>query len=218
MTTLVPGRWIAGPPVRSLASAALLALIVVVPVLAHADLVSSDPPDGAVLEAPPDSITLTFSEGLDAAKSSFRLIGPDGTAGTGRAAADGATTMSLTGLALGAGTWTVQWTSAAEDGHIARGTLTFSVSQPTPSPATPTPTPATSSTAAPATPEVGTSAPTAEPSPATTDGASIEPSPAPSAPGSPADTSTGDLLLPIVAGLLIVGIVGVLVLRRSRRV
>ena len=57
-------------------AAGMLGLGASAPVLAHAELVSSDPADKAVLAAPPTIITLTFSDGLDAAKSSFRLDRP----------------------------------------------------------------------------------------------------------------------------------------------
>ena len=46
--------------------------------LAHAELESASPPDGAVLDSPPTEIVLTFTEALDAAKSHMELIGPDG--------------------------------------------------------------------------------------------------------------------------------------------
>ncbi len=122
---------------------AVLALLVAAPALAHADLVASTPEDGEVLAVPPTAVELTFSEGLDAGKSSFRLIGPDGDVGTGKAPKDGATTMALEGLALGPGDYRIKWTSVAEDGHIERGSLAFTVSSPTPEPATPTPVPTT---------------------------------------------------------------------------
>lgn len=214
VTTRSPARRIAGSSVLSLASAVLLTLSAVMPALAHAELVRSDPEDGAVLATSPASITLTFSEGLNRGKSSFKLVGPGGPGGTGRAATDGATTMTLTGLALGAGTWKIQWTAAAEDGHIERGALAFTVSEPTPAPATPTPTAASTTPAVDETADTATAGPTGATGPTTT----AEPSASPAGDGSPGAASTGDVLLPIVAGLLVVGIVGALVLRRSRRV
>ena len=73
----------------ALSAALLLALIGGSPALAHASLVSSDPEDRAVVASPPTVVTLRFSEGLDADKSSFRLAGPDGDVGTGRLTKDG---------------------------------------------------------------------------------------------------------------------------------
>ena len=50
--------------VLPLLAAALLALAAVSPVLGHAELVSSDPANKAVLDTPPTVITLTFDEGV----------------------------------------------------------------------------------------------------------------------------------------------------------
>jgi hypothetical protein len=180
--------------------------MVAVPALAHADLVASDPEDGAVLADPPTAVTLTFNEGLDAGKSSFRLIGPDGDIGTGTAARDGATRMVLAGLVLAPGEYRVKWTAAADDGHVERGSLGFSVSAPTPVPSTPSPSPAPSPT--PATTTTPSAASTTTPSAV----------PTTNAPATPAAAASGtDVLIPIVAGLVLVGLVGGFVLRRSRR-
>ena len=118
-----------------------LVLAVAVPALAHADLASSDPEDKAVLATPPTVITLTFTEGLDQGKSSFKVNGPDGAVGTGKPGRDGGRTMKLDGLVLGPGTYSTRWTAASTDGHVARGTLSFTVSGPTPAPATASPSP-----------------------------------------------------------------------------
>jgi len=202
--------------VRSFAAALVVGFVAVTPVLAHAELVSSDPAAGSTVATPPTTITLTFSENLDKATSSFKLIAPDGsTVGTGGAAKDGDTTMTLDGLALAAGTYTVKWTSGAQDGHIQRDRFAFTVAEATPAPATPAPTdaPSHAATAAPAsyppaTAAPATSAPTAVPAEAT---------PAASAVAVTTSSATGgDVLLPIVIGLAIVAIVGIAVLRRSR--
>ncbi len=162
--------------------------------LAHADLVTADPADGAVLTVAPTTITLTFSEALDATKSSVALISAFGTVATGKVSGDG-TVMTLgplvqDGRPLGPGAYEIRWTSVAADGDVLRGTLTFTVADPTPAPRTPEPsTVATEKTA-----------PTRAP-----DGAT------------PVVTSTADALVPIVAGLVAVAAIGALVLRRSRK-
>jgi len=196
----------------------LLVLVIALPALAHADLVSSTPEDGAVLEAPPTSVTLTFSEGLDAGKSSVRLTGPDGLVDAGKPAKDGATTMGLTGLDLGPGDYSVKWVAAADDGHIERGTLGFTVTQPTPPPASSSPTPAASPEAT-ASPVSGTATPAATTAP--TQPAAATPSPPTASPVAQpepvaADASGTDVLLPIALGLVLVAGVGLFVLRRSR--
>jgi copper resistance protein C len=205
-----------------------LVLAVAVPALAHADLASSDPADKAVLATPPTVITLTFTEGLDQGKSSFQVSGPDGAVGTGKAVKDGSKVMTLDGLDLGAGAYAIKWTSVATDGHVARGTLSFTVSEPTPAPATPAPAPTEAPTdaapsappddasvaptdvltAAPSTPGSSTSAAAPAASPAATPG-----------PGTDPATTTGsgtDVLIPIVAGLLLVAGIGAFLLRRGR--
>jgi len=179
---------------------AFLVLVLVSPALAHADLESSDPADKAVVSTPPTIVTLRFSEDLDPGKSSFRLIGPSGTIGTGKVAGD-PTGMTLDGLTLLPGDYEIQWTSAALDGDILRGTLTFTVAEPTPAPATPTPSPSL--------PDEPTAVPSAAPS--------VAPTPVPSAaPADPASSSS-DVLLPIIVALVAVAAIGAYVLRRSRR-
>src|SRR5690349_5428643 len=121
--------------------AALLLALAAAPVLGHADLDTSDPKDGAVLDTPPTTITLTFTEGLDASKSSFEVVLDGNEVATGKADKDGSDTMEATGLDLAPGEYTIRWTSAAEDGHLERGSLSFTVAEPTPAPPSPTPSP-----------------------------------------------------------------------------
>lgn len=192
----------------------VLALASAAPALAHADLVASDPDDGAVLAEPPAAVTLRFSEALDAGKSSFRLVGPLGEVGRAEPSRDSAKVMRLEGLSLAAGAYTIRWTAGSGDGHVERGTLGFTVLEPTPAPATPSPGPTQSAvpagssaaTASPAAPPESTSAAPATPTPSVTGGDQV-----------PAAASGGDVLIPIVAALALVAGIGALVLRRSRR-
>ena len=188
------------------AAAVVLLLTVALPVLAHAELVSSDPADGSKV-APPTTITLTFSEGLVAKRSSFNLNQNGQTLGTGSAAADGDTTMTLGGLSLDAGAYTIQWTSVAADGDLLRGTIHFTVLAATAAPsASPTDAPSAGAAAS------------ASPTPvAASSEASVPPTPVASADTTPAASSGTDVLFPIVIGLLAVAAVGAFLLRRSRR-
>ena len=212
--TGLPGRPAAGTIARRTIHATLAALLLALAgasaTLAHAELVTSDPADGAVLDASPTTITLTFSENLDPSKSSFRLLGPDGAAiGTGDATA--AKAMTLEPPPLSDGTYTIKWTSAsADDGDIERGQFTFTVQLAAASlpPSEPPSASAAPSASAPASTAPSIAAPSTAPS--------VAPTPAPSAaPAAPA-SSTSDVLLPIVIGLLLVAGVGAFVLRRSR--
>jgi copper resistance protein C len=182
-------------------------MLAVSPALGHAELVSSDPAAKAVLDTPPTTVTLTFSAGLDAAKSSFKVNGAGGTAATGKAAKDGATVMTADGLTLAPGTYTVEWTSVAEDGDIERGTFAFTVSE---APVTPSPSPTDVPSAAPPASAAPTAsaAPSTGPSPVATPAASGDT-------GTPA-SSGSDVVLPIVAALVLLGVVGYVVLRRNR--
>ncbi len=182
------------------------------PVAAHAEFVSSDPADGAVLAAPPTSVTLTFSEGLDASKSHFELLGPDGTnLGTGKAAGDGDETMTLDGLELGPGAYTVEWTSVSLDTDILRGKVHFTVTEPTPAPATPGPTAPASEQPSDAATPAATPAPTPD---AGSPAASIQP--VTTGLQTTSANSTSDILPPIIAVVAVIAIVGLYLFRRSR--
>jgi hypothetical protein len=197
---------------------ALLALAVAAPVLAHAELVASDPADRAVLAIPPTTVTVTFSEAIDPDRSRFKLVGPWGTVGTGRIA-DDPKVLVLGGLDLGPGAYEIQWTAASKDGHIERGRIRFAVSAPTTAPPTdPVPTATTATPASSSSPTgpgttagPATSAPSAVP-PA----AGASPTPA-TVPAEPAADSVGDVLLPIIVAVVVVAAVGTYVLRRGRR-
>lgn len=200
------------PPGRLVPVLAALWLVLAVagPVLAHAELASSDPDDKAVLATPPTVITLTFTEGLDQGKSSFKLSGPNGAAGTGNAAADGSKVMTLDKLDLGPGAYTIKWTAAATDGHVSRGTLAFTVSEPAPAPATATPAPTAAPTdsAAPAEPDPSAGVVAVTATPVATPGAGND--------ASAGSGSATDVVVPIVVGLVLVGGLGAFVLGRSR--
>ena len=187
--------------VATLLVGALLALAVLpTVVLAHSELETSDPADGATLATPPASITGDFTEGVDPTRSSLELRGPDGTRiATGGVPADGpATRMTIPDLPdLAPGTYEVRWTTVtADDDGIERGTFSFTVEAATPAPAR-TPPPATASP--------GTSAVAGSAAPAAT------PAPAPGP-----DVGAGDVLIPILAlGAVLVG-GAALFLRRGR--
>lgn len=195
----------AGTGRRALVASALALLILLIATgsaLAHSELVSSDPADKAVLATSPTTITLTFSEDLDPGKSSFKLLGPAGTIGDGTVSAD-PVVMTLSDLALDPGDYEIQWTSAALDGDILRGTLTFTVSE------------AASTPEAPSAEPSATAAPSAAASAGPSSAATSTPTPTP-VPAEPA-ASSGDVVLPIVIALVLVAGVGAYVLRRSRR-
>jgi methionine-rich copper-binding protein CopC len=100
---------------------------------AHANLVSSDPADGARLTAAPATITLIFSEEL---KPDGNLITVTDAGGTQVDAGDTALDLNDPNRAtltvslrsgLGDGTYTVRWKNVSTDGHSEEGTLSFTV-------------------------------------------------------------------------------------------
>ncbi|HEV7604321.1 MAG TPA: copper resistance protein CopC, partial [Candidatus Limnocylindrales bacterium] len=108
---------------------------------------------------------------------------------------------------LGAGAYTVAWTSVALDGHIERGTWTFTVAASAPSASNPgAPSAAASSVAAsqPAGPSAQASA-------------SSGPTAIPSAAGGTTGSGTSDVLLPIIVALIILGAGAAYLLSRRGR-
>ena len=197
---------------RSLVASALVAAVLaggvaLAPVAhGHAELVSSDPVDGAALDAPPVSVSFTFNE--DLLPDFVRLIatGPSGDTGDLVVnAVEGPTARADWPSAAEAGEWTVNYRVVSQDGHPIEGGITFTYAAPEPSPtADPTSaSPAPEPTSEPA-PE-----PTREPAPTDT---AISPSPV-------ADVSSpGPSPLAIAAiGLVVLGAAGVVIAMFARR-
>ncbi|MDQ6433889.1 CopD family protein [Mesorhizobium sp. LHD-90] len=115
---------------RSLTAAILLAAVLFVgaagQALAHAQLIASDPPDGAVLPQEPPTLTLKFSEPvrplvarLTEPGGSTRVLADIGTKGT--------TVVLTLPAGLGQGTHILSWRVASSDGHPIGGGLLFSI-------------------------------------------------------------------------------------------
>ena len=136
----LPGR--RGRSVTLFGALLVLAALLPAAVLAHAELDTVDPADGATVEVAPTEIVMTFVQDLDPSQSSIVVV-TGGTEVASGGAFDPAEPRRLT-LALPAlepGSYEVRWTTlSAEDGELARGTTTFTFSPPPPTP-TPTPTP-----------------------------------------------------------------------------
>jgi copper resistance protein C len=171
----------------------ILLLIDAIPVVAHAELVSSDPAARATVTGSPVEVVAVFDEPLED-NSSIELIGPDGgRVATGDVDETDRTRLVIDSLQLSPGEYEVRMTVASADGHIDRPTYSFTVVAPTPPP-----------TAAP----TATSAPTATPD--------ATASPAPGGSGPPAGSST-DVLFPVLAVVIAIGALGAFLLNRNRR-
>lgn len=182
---------------------AVVALAFPASIAAHSELESTTPEDGAVLSAPPAEIVLTFDAPLNTSRSSVTLHDASGTqiAKGGVDPADD-TVMRLTPPPMDPGEYEIRWTSVSEDGDLLRDTLHFELTAPPSAPPTPSPTAAPS--------EAPSEAPTLSPAP------SVAPSPSPSADGTPSATTT-DVLVPIVAALAVVLLLGAWLLRNRAR-
>jgi methionine-rich copper-binding protein CopC len=98
----------------------------------HAKLVRSGPAANDTLKRSPEAIRLWFSERVEISISRVRLVGSTGTAfTTGKVTripgANAATLMAPVTAILPAGTYTVQWMVASDDGHPMKGSYSFAV-------------------------------------------------------------------------------------------
>ena len=195
-------------PRALLLSAALLSATAA-PVLADAVLVEATPEADTVVTDVPATLTLVFNEPLDAETSSVELRDEAGeTVAEGELLADERTTLEAELPDLEPGTYEVRYTAGSADGHLVRDRYTFTVeAAPTPSPSpSATPEPTRSAAAEPSTAS-------AAPSAAASEAATVAPSATAGADPEPT-ASTTDVVIPIVAALAILGVLGAVVLRR----
>ena len=98
---------------------------------AHGFLESSDPVDGAVLEEPPDAITLRFTEAPNPTLSSVRVVGQDDRlmeAGPPEATGDDDRAIRFPLEELSRGVYSVEWRVVSSvDGHLSAGAFVFGV-------------------------------------------------------------------------------------------
>ena len=204
----------------SIVLGAALAAVFLLPAVtvAHADLQSSIPAQGAAVPSPfAGPIVLTFSEPL-AKGSKADLIGSDGATVAGAMVDVTAMTMTI-GLTapLDPGAYEVRWVSIAGDGDVLRQPIVkFTV------------TPAAVSLASPvatATPSaVVNAAPGATMVPATASMAAVSSAPSPSRAPTPEPSGSGnttggggDVVVPIIVALIVLGAGAAYLLTRRNR-
>ena len=174
-------------------------------VAAHAEFERSTPEDGETVQGPPNVIRAFFTEELADGSEMTLLDGSGATVATGTIDPADPTRMRIDPPELETGDYEVQWKAFADDGHLETGTFTFTVSAPvTPPPSFP-PTPSGEVSEPPAESSAPTVSAPVTPSP--TEG---EPTPSENAAG------TNDVLLPIVAAIVIIGVLGGYLLMRRR--
>lgn len=123
----------AGTTTARILAAALVAALTMVGVTtsvasAHTDLVSSDPADGAVLSAPPTTVTLTFSEALLGQGNTISVNDEAGTviASVPVTPQDAVLTAPWpTGTEPG--TYRIAYRAVADDGHPITGEITVTI-------------------------------------------------------------------------------------------
>ncbi len=95
---------------------------------AHTRLLSSDPADGASLDAAPAQVSLEFNETMQADFSTITVIGPDGTAyQSGTVTADGAVVRTEVSPLGPAGRYEIGYRGISEDGHPFTGSVAFTL-------------------------------------------------------------------------------------------
>ena len=95
------------------------------PASAHVELISSDPPDGELIEAMPSRAFLTFSDAI-AEVHEITVVGPDGSVTNGDPTYVGAE-VRQTLWAGPDGAYTMQYHVVSSDGHEISGEVNFEV-------------------------------------------------------------------------------------------
>jgi copper transport protein len=115
----------------ALVAGALLGLGSANPAWAHAVLLGTDPPDGAVLPAAPEAITLTFNEPVQVRPGAVRLLNAagDDLAASSRTV-DTRLVISVPPAARADGSYIVNWRVISIDTHPVAGAFSFSVGAP----------------------------------------------------------------------------------------
>jgi copper transport protein len=117
----------------------VLGVVAASPARAHAELVSSDPKDGARLDAVPARVTLTFSEEIAVSECGVQANGHAAPV-HGLAGQPEVLVADLGGVQPDHGLVTLTWHSvSSDDGHVADGSLRFTIGTGSPGPATSAP-------------------------------------------------------------------------------
>jgi methionine-rich copper-binding protein CopC len=115
----------------ALTFAVILALLLILPAEAHATLVRSDPPAGALLTTAPKALVLEFSERVDPSFSAVRLLDSNSqvvNAGPGVIDPAAPRVLRLPLAELPKDSYTAVWkVRSADDGHVTEGSVPFGV-------------------------------------------------------------------------------------------
>jgi methionine-rich copper-binding protein CopC len=112
----------------TLAGVALVSVTLGVAVQAHAKLLKTSPADKATVAKAPTSVQLWFNEAIDVKLSKVEVTGPDGKIALGVVHA--MEPKQLMGPITGKmtnGVYAVNWQTAGDDGHVQKGSFTFTL-------------------------------------------------------------------------------------------
>lgn len=117
---------------RTCAFVFALALLLAWPLAAwsHAHPEQQTPAPNASLQQAPESVRIVFSEDLEGAFSTLKVVAANGqsvTAGDSEVATDNPRLMQVALQPLAAGSYTVKWHAVSRDGHTTEGEYTFRV-------------------------------------------------------------------------------------------
>jgi hypothetical protein len=101
------------------------------PAAAHNVLISSDPPDGAVLPASPATVTLTFDQPVQNFEPVVTVLGADGQRyESGPPQVDSTQVSTAVGALPGSGDYTIAYRVVSADGHPVQGEIRFRLDAP----------------------------------------------------------------------------------------
>jgi copper transport protein len=119
------------------AIAAAMLVVLTAPASAHAELVSSDPANGAHLDAAPARITMRFTESVNLITGGMRLLDSLGSGvKTAEPKVEGPTVTWPLPKDLADGEYTASWRVVSSDGHPIAGAFSFGVGTAPPTAAT----------------------------------------------------------------------------------
>jgi copper transport protein len=140
MTSLARIVWsvVVGGTLGGLLGVALAAGGPATPAAAHANLVGSQPANGAVLPDPPEQVVLSFSEPVRLIPERIVVVGPDGEeVAAGDPSVSRAEVTVPVDPAKDIGTYLVSYRVISQDSHPAFGSISYSVGAPSEVPAVP---------------------------------------------------------------------------------
>lgn len=124
--------------VATAAAAGFLLLVVAAPAGAHASLLSTDPVDGAVLQASPGTARLVYDERVSLPGDSVTLYDARGRTLPSSTTARGSEVTVDLPDELAQGSYVLLWRVVSADGHPISGSVTFAIGRPSDSIVTPT--------------------------------------------------------------------------------